>query len=392
MKILVTDAKSFVGRNLCAQLRNIREGKAGDYQISPRASLGRNDNPSTGQSLRIDEIFEYDQGTPAELDAYCAEADFVFNLAGVSRPEVGKALLKALRKHENKCPIMVSSTEYGHDAEAVEEMFFEYGHDQDVKVMAYRFPLLFGKWCPPTHDFPVAAFCNAMAHGIDIKVRDASVELELMYVDDVVDELIGCLHGKEHRCDYDGMGIFPIRDGKYCYVPTRHRATIGEIVDLLGQFEEQRQTLVIPEIPAGSFAKKLYTTFLSYLPKEKVAFPLKTTVDAGGRETDLVRTLAGGQFSVHVTLPGAATGQHWHNSKWEFYIVISGRGLIQERRIDTDEVLRFEVSGAELQAVHMLPGYTHEIINLSDTEPLVTLMWANEIFDPARPDTYAEPV
>ena len=396
MKILVTDAKSFVGRNLCAQLRNIRDGKAENYQISPCASLGRNDNPSAEasveRSLCIEEIFEYDQGTPAELDAFCAEADFVFNLAGVNRPDQGKALLKALRKHENRCPVMVSSSEYGRGAEAVEEMFFEYGEDLNVKMLVYRFPFVFGKWCPPTHDNPVAAFCNGVARGIDIKVPNPEVDLELVYVDDLVDELIGSLRGKEHRCDYDGMGVFPIKDGKYCYVPTRHRATIGEIVDMLGKFEEQRETLIIPEIPAGSFAKKLYTTFLSYLPKEKVAFPLKTTVDAAGTCTDLVRTLAGGQFSVNVTKPGTVTGEHWHNSKWEFYIVISGRARILERCIDSGEVLEFEVSGAEIQAVHMLPGYTHEIINLSASEPLVTIMWANEIFDPKRPDTYAEPV
>lgn len=374
MKILVTDAKSFVGRNLCAQLKNIRDGKAPNYGVC------------------IDEVLEYDQGSPAELDQFCAEADFVFNLAGVTRPEVSKALLKALRKYENRCPVMLSSSEYGRDAKAVEEMFMEYGKDLDVKVLVYRFPRVFGKWCPPGYDFMVASYCHAVANGIDFKVSDAAVELELLYIDDLVDEMIACLRGEEHRCDYDGMGVFPIKDGKYCYVPTTHRATIGEIVDLLGTFEEQRKTLVIPEIPAGSFAKKLYTTFLSYLPKEKVAFPLKTTVDAGGACTDLVKTLAGGQFSVNVTKPGAATGQHWHNSKWEFYIVISGRARILERRIDSAEVLEFEVSGAELQAVHMLPGYTHEIINLSDTESLVTIMWANEIFDPKRPDTYAEPL
>ena len=366
MKILVTDAKSFVGRNLCAQLRNVLEGSY--------------------------EIFEYDQGTPTELEKWCAECNFVFDLAGVSRPEVGKALIKALRKHENRCPVMVSSSEYGRGAEAVEEMFYEYGEDLSVKVLVYRFPQLFGKWCPPTHEYPVAAFCSGIARGIDFKVPNPEVDLELVYIDDLVDELIACLRGKEHRCDYDGMGIFPIKDGKYCYVPTRHHATIGEIVDLLGKFEEQRETLIIPEIPAGSFAKKLYTTFLSYLPKEKVAFPLKTSVDADGACTDLVRTLAGGQFSVNVTKPGATTGQHWHNSKWEFYIVISGRALIQERRIDSDEVLQFEVSGSEIKAVHMLPGYTHEIINLSSMEPLVTIMWANEIYDPKKPDTYAEQV
>ena len=374
MKVLVTDAKSFVGRNLCAQLKNIRDGKARNYGVT------------------IDEVLEYDQGTPAELDAFCAEADFVFNLAGANRPDVGKVLIKALRKHENGCPVMVSSSEYGHVSEAVEDLFMEYGQDCDVRVLVYRFPNLFGKWCPPNHSFPVAAFCSAIANGIDLKVPNPEVELELVYIDDLVDELIACLRGKEHRCDYDGMGVFPIKDGKYCYVPTTYRVTLGEIVDLLGKFDEQRKTLIIPPIPAGSFTKKLYSTFLSYLPKEKVAIPLKTNVDARGSFTELVKTLAGGQFSVNISNPGATKGQHWHNSKWEFFIVVSGHALIQERRIDSDEVLSFEVSGSEIQAIHMLPGYTHNIINLSDTEPLITVMWANEIYDPERPDTYAEPV
>lgn len=384
MKVLVTDAKGFVGRNLCAQLRNIRDGKARNYGFQMPDQVGHD-------GLCIEEIFEYDQGTQAELEAFCAEADFVFNLAGVNRPEVGKTLIKALRKHENRCPVMVSCSEYGHESEAVEKLFLEYGEDCDVKVLVYRFPNLFDKWCPANHKYPVAAFCSGIANGIDVRVPNPGVELELLYIDDLVDELIACLRGEEHRCDYDGMGVFPIKDGKYCYVPTTYRATLGEIVDLLRKFDEQRKTLIIPPIPAGSFTKKLYSTFLSYLPKEKVAFPLNTNVDKSGTFTELVKTLAGGQFSVKIINPGAATEPCWHNSKWEFFIVVSGRALIQERRIDSDEVLSFEISGSELQAVYILPGYTHKIINLSEAEPLITVMWANEIDDPKKPDTYSEP-
>ena len=398
MKILVTGAKGFVGRNLCAQLKNIRDGKARNYGVE------------------VNEVFEYDlDSTPAELDKWCAEADFVFNLAGVNRPKdasefmsgnfgFASTLLNTLRKHGNKCPVMLGSSQlasladrfdnsvYGRSDKAGEDLFLKYGEDTGAKVLVYRFPNLFGKWCRPDYNSAVATFCNAIANDLPYVVNDPSVELELLYIDDLVDEMIACLKGEEHRCDFDGLGVFPIKDGKYCYVPTTHRATLGEIVDLLHRFEEQRKTLIVPEIPAGSFAKKLYSTFLSYLPASKVAFPLKSNVDARGSFTELLKTLGNGQFSVNISNPGVTKGQHWHNTKWEFFIVVSGRALIQERRIDSDEVLNFEVSGDCIQAVHMLPGYTHNIINLSDTEPLITLMWANESFDPNCPDTYFEPV
>ena len=398
MIILVTGAKGFVGRNLCAQLKNIRDGKARNYGVT------------------VTEVYEYDlDSTSEELDRWCAEADFVFNLAGVNRPKdasefmsgnfgFASTLLDTLRKHGNTCPVMLSSSqqasltgrygnsEYGRSKKAGEELFFRYGEDTGARVLVYRFPNLFGKWCRPNYNSAVATFCNAIANDLPYTVNDPSVELELLYIDDLVDEMIACLRGEEHRCDFDGLGVFPMKDGKYCYVPTTHRATLGEIVDLLHKFEEQRKTLIVPEIPAGSFAKKLYSTFLSYLPKEKVAFTLKSNVDARGSFTELVKTLGNGQFSVNISNPSVTKGQHWHNTKWEFFIVVSGRALIQERRIGTDEVLNFEVSGEEIKAVHMLPGYTHNIINLSDTEPLITLMWANELFDPNRPDTYFEPV
>ena len=398
MKVLVTGAKGFVGRNLCAQLNNIREGKARNYGVE------------------IDVVYEYDlDSTPEQLDAWCKEADFVFNLAGVNRPQnqeefmtgnfgFASTLLDTLRKHNNTCPVMLSSSqqasltgrfgnsEYGRSKKAGEDLFLKYGEDTGAKVLVYRFPNLFGKWCRPNYNSAVATFCNAVANDLPYTVNDPSVELELLYIDDLVDEMIACLKGNEHRCEFDGLGVFPMKDGRYCYVPTTHKATLGEIVDLLHKFEEQRKTLIIPEIPAGSFAKKLYSTFLSYLPKEKVAFPLKTNVDQRGSFTELIKTLGNGQFSVNISNPGVTKGQHWHNTKWEFFIVVSGKALIQERKIGTDEVLNFEVSGENIQAVHMLPGYTHNIINLSDTEPLVTLMWANELFDPNRPDTYFEPV
>ena len=411
MKILVTGAKGFVGRNLCAQLKNIRDGKARNYKISPRASLGRNDN-----ELSIDEVFEYDiDSTPEELDAWCAEADFVFNLAGVNRPKeasefmkgnfgFASTLLDTLRAHGNTCPVMLASSqqaslagrfgnsEYGRSKKAGEDLFLKYGEETGAKVLVYRFPNLFGKWCRPNYNSAVATFCNAIANDLPYTVNDPSVELELLYIDDLVDEMIACLRGEEHRCDFDGLGVFPIKDGKYCYVPTTHRATLGEIVDLLHTFADQPKTLMIPEIPDGSFAKKLYSTYLSYLPKEKVAFPLKMNVDARGSFTELVHTLNSGQVSINISKPGITKGQHWHNTKWEFFIVVSGHGLIQERRLDSDEVIEFEVSGDNIQAVHMLPGYTHNIINLSDTENLVTVMYANEVFNPNKPDTYFEPV
>ena len=434
MKILVTGAKGFVGRNLCAQLKNIRDGKARNYKISPRASLGRNDN-----ELSIDEVFEYDiDSTPAELDAWCAEADFVFNLAGVNRPKdtaefmagnfgFASTLLDTLRKHGNTCPVMLSSSqqasltgrfgnsEYGRSKKAGEDLFLKYGEEitgqardegksqaRDEgcpaglrpRVLVYRFPNLFGKWCRPNYNSAVATFCNAIANDLPYTVNDPSVELELLYIDDLVDEMIACLRGEEHRCDFDGLGVFPLKDGKYCYVPTTHRATLGEIVDLLHSFADQPKTLMIPEIPDGSFAKKLYSTYLSYLPKEKVAFPLKMNVDARGSFTELVHTLNSGQVSINISKPGITKGQHWHNTKFEQFIVVKGHGLIQQRNLNdpSGEVLEWEVSGDRIEAVHMLPGYTHNIINLSDTEDLVTVMYCNEIFNPNKPDTYFDPV
>lgn len=398
MKILVTGAKGFVGKNLCAQLKNIRDGKARNYGVS------------------VSEVYEYDlDSTPEELDAWCESADFVFNLAGVNRPQnqeefmqgnfgFASTLLDRLREHGNTCPVMLSSSqqasltgrfgnsEYGRSKKAGEDLFLKYGEDTGAKVLVYRFPNLFGKWCRPNYNSAVATFCNAIANDLPYTVNDPSVELELLYIDDLVDEMIACLRVEEHRCEFDGLGVFPMQNGRYCYVPTTHKATLGEIVDLLHKFEEQRSTLIVPEIPSGSFAKKLYSTFLSYLPASKVAFPLKTNVDARGSFTELIKTLGNGQFSVNISNPGITKGQHWHNTKWEFFIVVSGKALIQERRIGSDEVLNFEVSGEEIKAVHMLPGYTHNIINLSDKEPLVTLMWANELFDPNHPDTYFEPV
>jgi len=399
MKILVTGAKGFVGKNLCAQLKNIRDGKARCYG-----------------NVVVDEVFEYDlDSTPEELDEWCAAADFVFNLAGVNRPQnasefmegnfgFASVLLDTLRKHENACPVMLSSSqqasltgrfgnsEYGRSKKAGEDLFLSYGAETGSRVLVYRFPNLFGKWCRPNYNSAVATFCNAVANDLPYTVNDPSVELELLYIDDLVDEMIACLRGEEHKCEFEGLEVLPSSSGRYCYVPVTHKATLGEIVDLLNSFEAQRSTLIVPEIPAGSFAKKLYSTFLSYLPKEKVAFSLKTNVDARGSFTELVKTLGNGQFSVNISNPGITKGQHWHNTKWEFFIVVSGKALIQERKIGTDEVLNFEVSGEEIKAVHMLPGYTHNIINLSETEPLVTLMWANELFDPNRPDTFFEPV
>ncbi len=399
MRILVTGAKGFVGKNLCAQLNNIKTGKARFYE-----------------DVSISEVFEYDiDSDPADFDKWCSCCDFVFNLAGVNRPKeqsefmegnfgFASTLLDTLKKHGNKCPVMLSSSqqasltgrfgnsEYGRSKKAGEDLFLRYGEEIGAKVLVYRFPNLFGKWCRPNYNSAVATFCNAFANDLPYTVNDPTVELELLYIDDLVDEMIGCLQGKEHRCEFDGLGVFPTERGRYCYVPVTHKARLGEIVDLLTRFEEQRKTLVVPDIPEGSFAKKLYSTFLSYLPASKTAFELKMNVDDRGSFTELLKTLNCGQFSVNVSKPGITKGQHWHNSKWEFFIVVSGKALIQERKIGTSEVLNFEVSGEKIQAVHMLPGYTHNIINLSETEPLVTLMWANEQFDPNRPDTYFEPV
>ena len=398
MKILVTGAKGFVGKNLCAQLKNIRDGKARNYGVT------------------VSEVYKYDlDSTPEELDAWCAAADFVFNLAGVNRPQnqeefmagnfgFASTLLDTLKKNKNSCPVMLSSSqqasltgrfgnsEYGRSKKAGEDLFLQYGEETGSRVLVYRFPNLFGKWCRPNYNSAVATFCNAFANDLPYTVNDPSVELELLYIDDLVDEMIACLRGEEHRCEFEGLDVVPAADGRYCYVPVTHKATLGEIVELLKSFEAQRSTLIVPEIPAGSFAKKLYSTYLSYLPESKVAFSLKTNSDERGTFTELVKTLGNGQFSVNISKPGVTKGQHWHNTKWEFFIVVSGKALIQERKVGTDEVLNFEVSGEEIKAVHMLPGYTHNIVNLSDTEPLVTLMWANELFDPNRPDTYFEPV
>ena len=399
MNILVTGAKGFVGRNLVAQLHNIRDGKARWY-------------PVTGDLT----VYEYDvDSDPAELDTYCRAADFVFNLAGVNRPKdrsefmkgnfgFASVLLDTLKKYGNKCPVMLSSSiqatlmgryaasDYGRSKLAGEELFFGYAEETGARVLVYRFPNLFGKWCRPNYNSAVATFCNNIANGLPIQVNDRSTELELVYIDDLVDEMVAALAGKEHRCEFDGLDPVAKEDGRYCYVPVSHRAMLGGIVDLLHRFAGQPESLVIPEIPKGSFAKKLYSTYLSYLPKEKVAFPLKMNVDERGSFTEILRSEKCGQVSVNISRPGVTKGQHWHNTKWEFFIVVSGRGLIQQRRVGSDEVIEFEVSGEDIRAVHMLPGYTHNIINLSDTENLVTVMWANEVFDPDRPDTYFEPV
>ena len=465
MKILVTGAKGFVGKNLCAQLKNIKEGKDRRFP-----------------DLQIDEVMEYDiDSTLDELDAWCKDADFVFNLAGVNRPKetsefmegnfgFASTLLDTLKKHGNKCPVMLSSSqqasltgrfgnsEYGRSKKAGEDLFLEYerdflnnqelanlrikstttdGTDKEFsnsqildknglrpRVLIYRFPNLFGKWCRPNYNSAVATFCNAFANDLPYTVNDPSVELELLYIDDLVDEMIACLQGKEHRCEFDGLEVIPtaqsnqelenfrinstITDetnqefsnsqildrkiGRYCYCPITHKITLGEIVELLKQFAEQPKTLMIPEIPENSFAKKLYSTYLSYLPKEKVAFPLKMNVDDRGSFTELVHTLNAGQVSINISKPGITKGQHWHNTKWEFFIVVAGHGLIQERRLDSDEVIEFEVSGDNIQCIHMLPGYTHNIINLSETENLVTVMYCNEVFNPEKPDTFFEKV
>ena len=400
MKILVTGAHGFVGRNLVSQLRNIRDGKARNYALS-------------GEEL---EIFEYDVDTdPSLLDDYCRQADFVFNLAGVNRPKdtsefmkgnfgFASTLLETLKEHGNRCPVMLASSiqatlvgryaasDYGRSKLAGEELFFAYSRETGAKVLVYRFPNLFGKWCRPNYNSAVATFCYNTAHDLPLQVNDPSTRLELLYIDDLVEEMLAALEGKEHRCEFDGVETILQEDGRYCAAPVTHKVTLGEIVELLHAFSRQPATLVMPEIPPHSFAKKLYSTYLSYLPKEKVAFPLKMNVDARGSFTELLRTENCGQVSVNISKPGITKGEHWHHSKWEFFMVVSGHALIQERKIGTDEVLEFEVSGSEIKAVHMLPGYTHNIINLSETEDLVTVMWANEAFDPSRPDTYYEPV
>ena len=405
MRILVTGAKGFVGKNLCATLYNIKDGK-----------------DRTRPNLKIEEVFEYDIDTdPAQFDDFCKEADFVFNLAGVNRPKdtsefmegnfgFASTLLDTLKKYGNTCPVMLSSSQqasltgrfgdskYGLSKKAGEDLFLKYQEETGAKVLIYRFPNLFGKWCRPNYNSAVATFCNNIANDLPIQVNDPSVELELLYIDDLVEEMLDALEGKEHRCEFNGLEVVPTSDhqryglGRYCYCPVTHHVTLGRIVELLHEFAAQPSTLLIPEIPEGSFAKKLYSTYLSYLPKEKVAFPLKMHVDDRGSFTELIHTLNVGQVSINISKPGITKGQHWHNTKWEFFIVVSGHGLIQERKIGTDEVIEFEVSGDNIKCVHMLPGYTHNIINLSETENLVTVMYCNEVFNPNKPDTYFEKV
>ena len=424
MRILVTGAKGFVGKNLCAQLNNIKDGKARCYG-----------------DLQIEEVFEYDlDSTPEQLDQWCKECDFVFNLAGVNRPKdndefmkgnfgFASTLLDTLKAHNNNCPVMLSSSqqasltgrfgnsEYGRSKKAGEDLFLEYGKETNAKVLVYRFPNLYGKWCRPNYNSAVATFCNNIANDLPITVNDPSVELELLYIDDLVDEMIHALKGEEHHCEFDGLEVIPMnvtntdttdttdneksvqsvqsvfeKVGRYCYCPITLKATLGEIVDLLHKFADMPKTLMIPEIPADSFAKRLYSTFLSYLPKDKAIFDLKMNVDQRGSFTELVHTLNCGQVSINISKPGITKGEHWHNTKWEQFIVVAGHGLIQLRKEGTDEVLNYEVSGDKIQSVIMLPGYTHNIINLSDTEDLVTVMYCNEVFDPNKPDTYFDKV
>ena len=398
INILITGAKGFVGRNLVENLKNIRDGK------------------NRTRQLCVGQIFEYDLDTdPALLEGFCREADFVFHLAGVNRPKENEGfmagnfgfsdiLLNTLEKCGNSCPVMLSSSiqaslvgrygqsDYGKSKLAGEERFFQYGKKTGAQVLVYRFPNLFGKWCRPNYNSVVATFCHNIARELPIQVNDRQAQLELLYIDDLVEGMLDALEGKQQRCDYDGVPPVPNEEGKYCYVPVTHHVTLGQIADLLERFHAQPQSLVMPRIPEGSFEKKLYSTYLSYLPEEAVCFPLKMNCDDRGSFTELLKTENCGQFSVNISKPGITKGQHWHNSKWEFFIVVSGEALIQQRRIGTDEVQEFRVSGENIQAVHMLPGYTHNIINLSETKDLVTVMWANESFDPNRPDTYFEKV
>lgn len=398
MNILVTGAKGFVGQNLVAALKNLKDGK------------------DRTRPLKIEKIFEYDIDTdPALLNDYCAKADFVFHLAGVNRPKnneefmagnfgFASTLLESLKKHRNTCPVMLSSSiqatlqgryaesDYGRSKLAGEELFFNYAEQTGAKVLVYRFPNLFGKWCRPNYNSAVATFCYNTAHDLPLTVNNPATELELLYIDDLLFEMLDALAGNEHHCSFNGVQTVLCQNGRYCAAPVTHRVTLGEIVRLLEQFKAQPQTLFMPEIPQNSFAKKLYSTYLSYLPAEKAAFNLKMNVDDRGSFTELLKTKNCGQFSVNISKPGITKGQHWHHTKWEFFIVVSGHGLIEQRKVGSSEVLRFEVSGAQIQAVQMLPGYTHNIINLSKTEDLVTLMWANEPFDPNRPDTFFEPV
>ncbi len=402
MKILVTGAKGFVGKNLCAQLNNIKDGKDRRFP-----------------DLNIEEVFEYDiDSTPEDLDRYCREADFVFNLAGVNRPEnpedfrkgnfgFASTLLDTLKKHDNKCPVMLSSSiqatligryaghPYGESKKAGEELFFDYAKETGAKVLVYRFPNLFGKWCRPNYNSAVATFCNNIANGLPIQVNDPSVELELLYIDDLVNEMLLALQGKEHHCEFDGIDTVLREDGRYCAVPVTFHVTLGEIVELLNRFAEMPSTLMIPEIPADSFAKRLFSTYFSYLPADKAVFDLKMNVDNRGSFTELIHTPKCGQVSINISKPGITKGEHWHNTKWEQFIVVKGHGLIQMRKEGsgpTPQIIEYEVSGDKIQSVIMLPGYTHNIINLSDTEDLVTVMYCNEVFDPSNPDTYFDPV
>lgn len=382
MNILITGAGGFIGKNLCEALKNIAAGKDKSHDIDSDITL-----------------FQYDIDTdPILLDKYCRDCDFVFHLAGVNRPKepsefmkgnfgFTSTLLGTLKKYDNTCPVMISSSiqaaldnPYGHSKKAGEDLLFSYSKETGAKVLIYRFPNVFGKWCKPNYNSAVATFCNNIANDLPIQVNDRSVNMTLVYIDDVVDELIRALKGDENH------------EGIFCKIPVEHKTTLGEIVDLIYSFKEQQQTLIMPEIPFGSFEKKLYSTYLSYLPKEKISFPLKMNVDNRGSFTELLKTKKCGQISVNISKPGITKGQHWHNTKWEFFIVVSGRGLIQQRKIGSDEVFEFYVSGDKIEAVHMLPGYTHNIINLSDTENLVTVMWANESFDPKKPDTFFEEV
>lgn len=399
MNILITGAKGFVGKNLVENLRCIKDGKN-----------------TTRPELRIDEIYEYDvESDKEQLFYYCERADFVFNLAGVNRPKdegefmkgnfgFASELLEALKRYKNTCPVMLSSSvqatlagrfqtsEYGKSKLAGEELFFDYSRETGAKVLVYRFPNLFGKWCRPNYNSAVATFCYNTANDLPLTINDRNTVLELLYIDDLVEGLLDALEGKAQYCEYDGVEAKGEKDGRYAYIPVTHKVTLGEIADTLEEFKTQPESLIMPEIPTGSFAKKLYSTYLSYLPKEKVSFPLKMNVDNRGSFTELLKTTSCGQFSVNISKPGITKGEHWHNTKWEFFIVVSGKALIQERKIGTDEILEFYVSGEKIEAVHMLPGYTHNIINLSDTEDLITLMWANESFDKNRPDTFFEKV
>jgi UDP-2-acetamido-2,6-beta-L-arabino-hexul-4-ose reductase len=399
MRILVTGANGFVGKNLCATLNTIQDGRN-----------------KTRPGLYIEEIYEYDiDSSQAELDEWCQKADFVFNLAGVNRPKDQKefmegnlgfasTLLDTLKRCGNKCPVMLSSSqqaslagrfgnsEYGRSKKAGEELFLNYQKETGATVLVYRFPNLFGKWCRPNYNSAVATFCHNIANDLPIQVNDPNVELELLYIDDLVDEMLDALEGKEHRCEFDGLEVVENPKGRFCYCPVTYKVALGEIVEFLRSFAEQPKTLMIPNIPEGSFAKKLYSTYLSYLPKDKISFPLRMNSDDRGSFTELIHTQSSGQVSINISKPGITKGQHWHNTKWEFFIVVSGHGLIQERKIGTDDIIEFEVSGERIEAVHMLPGYTHNIINLSETENLVTVMYCNEIFNPNTPDTFYETV